>query len=80
EHNCKTIALAGGVAANSGLREEMKKRANGFEVLIPPMSLCTDNAAMIGCAAYYHLKTKDQRLKTQDLRLPAVANLRLCDR
>jgi len=75
EHKCKTIALAGGVAANSGLRHDMAQKAKsaGIEVLIPPLKLCTDNAAMIGCAAYYHFKKK----QTSDLSLKAVASLRL---
>jgi N6-L-threonylcarbamoyladenine synthase len=49
------IALAGGVAANSFLRGELKRRCdeNGFESFIPPLFLCGDNAAMIGCAGYY---------------------------
>lgn len=49
------IALAGGVAANSQLRRDMKSKAGkqGIEVMYPGLVLCTDNAAMIGCAAYY---------------------------
>ena len=52
----KTIAVGGGVAANSGLRQHMQQAAedNGFKVLFPPLKLCTDNAAMIGCAAADH--------------------------
>lgn len=51
------IALAGGVAANSLLRGYMKRKAEecGFEVYYPSPVLCTDNAAMIACAAYYSL-------------------------
>nr|MBO2493790.1 tRNA (adenosine(37)-N6)-threonylcarbamoyltransferase complex transferase subunit TsaD [Clostridia bacterium] len=51
------IALAGGVAANSSLRECMKQKARecGFELYYPSPVLCTDNAAMIACAAYYNL-------------------------
>ena len=50
----KTVALAGGVGANGALREALSLRgaAEGFDVLLPPKSLCTDNAAMIGVAAY----------------------------
>jgi tRNA N6-adenosine threonylcarbamoyltransferase len=49
----RRVALAGGVAANSGLRRAMTERcaAAGLEVFLPPLSLCTDNAAMIGLAA-----------------------------
>ena len=52
---CTRLALAGGVAANSGLREMLKRRAGscGMELLIPELSLCGDNAAMIGCQGYY---------------------------
>ncbi|NSW91483.1 MAG: tRNA (adenosine(37)-N6)-threonylcarbamoyltransferase complex transferase subunit TsaD [Firmicutes bacterium] len=53
--NMKKIALAGGVASNSSLREEIVKLAKekGMEVYYPRPVLCTDNAAMIACAAYY---------------------------
>lgn len=53
----KKIAMAGGVAANSYLRERLTKVANdsNIEVFYPPLSLCTDNAAMIGCCGYYNL-------------------------
>ncbi len=53
--NINKIALAGGVAANTQLRADMTKIAQkqGIEVMYPGLILCTDNAAMIGCAAYY---------------------------
>ena len=49
------LALAGGVAANSALRDAMTEEASkaGIKLYLPEMSLCTDNAAMIGSAAYY---------------------------
>lgn len=52
-----TIAIGGGVAANSGLRQSLQAAASQhhLQVLFPPLSLCTDNAAMIGCAAADHL-------------------------
>ena len=52
------IALAGGVASNAPLRRRIEERAkaNGFEFNCPPPILCTDNGAMIGCAAYYAYK------------------------
>lgn len=51
----KKIAVAGGVAANSRIRADFQKAAEKEEVelFIPPLSLCGDNAAMIGCQAYY---------------------------
>jgi N6-L-threonylcarbamoyladenine synthase len=52
-----TIAIGGGVAANRGLRQHLQTAATdrGIQVLFPPMQFCTDNAAMIGCAAAEHL-------------------------
>lgn len=57
----KTVALAGGVASNSQLREKMKNMAekDGIEVLYPPPVLCTDNGAMIACAGYYGFLEQD---------------------
>ena len=50
------IAIAGGVAANSCLREQLQLSTEkiGIKLSYPPPILCTDNAAMIGCAAYYN--------------------------
>ncbi|WP_181350533.1 tRNA (adenosine(37)-N6)-threonylcarbamoyltransferase complex transferase subunit TsaD [Thalassobacillus sp. CUG 92003] len=52
EHNVKQVIVAGGVAANSGLRSalEAKFSDEACSLLIPPLSLCTDNAAMIAAA------------------------------
>ncbi len=51
----KKIAVAGGVAANSRIRADFRTAAEkeGVELFVPPLSLCGDNAAMIGCHAYY---------------------------
>lgn len=49
------ILLAGGVAANTLLRKEMSKRAS-VQVVVPRPGLCTDNGAMIGAAAWFHLR------------------------
>ncbi len=48
------IAIAGGVAANTLLREQMERegKKNGLQFYCPPIDLCTDNAAMISCAGY----------------------------
>ncbi len=55
EYNVKQLLISGGVAANSGIRNKFKDLCNqeGIELLIPPIKYCTDNAAMIGSAAYY---------------------------
>ncbi|MEW6674592.1 MAG: tRNA (adenosine(37)-N6)-threonylcarbamoyltransferase complex transferase subunit TsaD [Nitrospirota bacterium] len=52
----KRVALSGGVSANSELRKGMKGMGDaiGVEIFIPPVSLCTDNAAMIAGAGYHH--------------------------
>ncbi len=52
----KQIILAGGVAANSGLRARMYDEIEDKEIIIPNMKYCTDNAAMIGAAAYYQYR------------------------
>lgn len=55
ELDMKKIVIAGGVSANVYLRESMKQKASKYlkEVYFPEMKYCTDNAAMIGSAAYY---------------------------
>ncbi|MFL2104624.1 tRNA (adenosine(37)-N6)-threonylcarbamoyltransferase complex transferase subunit TsaD [Desemzia sp. FAM 23991] len=63
EYRVKQLLLAGGVAANKGLREAltkaMKEELPEVELVIPPLSLCGDNAAMIGAAGFVEL-TKHQ--------------------
>ncbi|MNW66100.1 tRNA N6-adenosine threonylcarbamoyltransferase [compost metagenome] len=53
-NQAKQLLLSGGVAANKGLRGALTARckAEGIELIIPPPVFCTDNAAMIGAAAY----------------------------
>lgn len=55
EHGYQTIVAAGGVSANSGLREMLAKlcERRGWRLFVPPLALCGDNAAMIGAQAYY---------------------------
>ena len=59
EHKVKQVIIAGGVSANKSLREEIVNsfKDTNIEVCIPPFKYCTDNAAMIACAGYYHYKT-----------------------
>lgn len=75
QNETKTIMLAGGVAANKLLRDELSYRAaaEGLKVIFPPPILCTDNAAMIACAAYY----KYLRSDFAPLTLNATPNLQL---
>lgn len=70
-----TIAIAGGVASNSTLRETLINEAGkkGIKVLFPTPILCTDNAAMIGSAAYFNFING----KVNDLNLNAKPNLKL---
>lgn len=58
EYGFDRVALAGGVASNSGLREGMEKacRENGLRLSYPSPVYCTDNGAMIGVAGYYEYK------------------------
>jgi len=72
----KTIVLAGGVSANSYIRnsfEELEK--DGIKVYMPDIKLCTDNAAMIASAGYYDFINN----KTSDLSLNAIPNLKLSE-
>tara|TARA_B110000046_G_scaffold32305_2_gene34594 strand:- start:4995 stop:5957 length:963 start_codon:yes stop_codon:yes gene_type:complete len=59
--NIKEIAIAGGVSANSELRNAIYLRENklGWKTYIPNFEFCTDNAAMIGIAAYYKYQAQE---------------------
>ena len=65
------IAVAGGVAANSRIRKDILQAAQsiGAKVYLPPLSLCGDNAAMIGAQAYYEYLAGN----TADMKLNAFA-------
>jgi len=58
DYGINTIALGGGVAANSALRQHLKAaaEAENIQVYFPPLKFCTDNAAMIACAAADHFQ------------------------
>ena len=73
--NLKKLALAGGVSANSYIREkflELGKEEN-IDVYFPNLNLCTDNAGMIASSGYYELLVGN----TADLTLNAIPNLKL---
>ena len=73
-----TVCLAGGVASNSALREAMKAACEkeGLKFSYPSPILCTDNAAMIGAAAYYEYMAGTRH----GLDLNAVPNLKIGER
>jgi N6-L-threonylcarbamoyladenine synthase len=62
QFNVKQVVVAGGVAANKGLRVEMKQaiaKLNDVKLTFPSMKYCTDNAAMIAVAGYFQNQTKE---------------------
>jgi len=69
------IVLAGGVVANSRLRQKAKSlgKKYNYEILIPPLEFCTDNAAMIAMAGYYKILNGE----ISSLELEAVPNLKI---
>ena len=70
----KQLVLAGGVSANSYIRDAMKSlEKENIKVYMPDLKLCTDNAAMIASAGYYNFI----KGKTSDLYLNAVPNLKI---
>jgi N6-L-threonylcarbamoyladenine synthase len=79
--NLNKIVLAGGVSANRVLRKMIKDMAeeNSFEAFMPDLKYCTDNAAMIGSAAYYnYISGKYFDIKDK-LDLNAIANLQISE-
>ncbi|MBD2184485.1 tRNA (adenosine(37)-N6)-threonylcarbamoyltransferase complex transferase subunit TsaD [Planktothrix sp. FACHB-1355] len=77
DRNINTIAVGGGVAANSGLRKHLQAAAetHNLRVIFPSLKFCTDNAAMIGCAAAEHL----DRGHTSPLTLGVRSRLAITD-
>ncbi|SEP79037.1 N6-L-threonylcarbamoyladenine synthase [Lachnospiraceae bacterium NE2001] len=78
DYEMKTVALAGGVAANSLLRETMKERAEakGLTLHCPELIYCTDNGAMIAAAGYHEFMAG----RRADLYLNAIPNLKIGER
>ena len=62
EYGVKQVILAGGVAANVSLRQRMQQELQplGIHLSYPPIEFCTDNAAMIASAAFFHLSLGEQ--------------------
>lgn len=77
DYNLPTIAVGGGVAANSRLREQLRIAASdrNINVIFPPMKYCTDNAAMIACAAVAHFEKGD----TSPLTLGGLSKLSITE-
>lgn len=79
EKEVKQLLLSGGVAANKGLRDTLQAAVTSglpdVELLIPPLSLCGDNAAMIGAAAYAQYKADSHDVA--DMSLNAKSGLML---
>lgn len=70
----RTITMAGGVSANSYIRNEFTKlQEKGIKVYMPDLKLCTDNAAMIASAGFYNYMAGFRN----DLDLNAIPNLKL---
>lgn len=76
-YGLNTIAVGGGVAANSGLRQHLQTAGekHNLRVLFPPLKFCTDNAAMIACAAADHLNQGH----TSPLSLSALSRMAISD-
>jgi len=74
EYNAKMFMIAGGVAANKGLRKKIDERINNVKVVIPEFQYCTDNAAMIGVAGYYQYMKNQE---TDDMKLNGKSRLPL---
>ena len=75
KYNLKTLLISGGVASNTYIRESLKEMCDsiGVEMHMPPKKYCTDNAAMIGAAAYILYKNK----KFAPLSMNAMSHINL---
>lgn len=77
QYQPRTFVLGGGVAANKALRETLSQKITdhfpGISFITPNINLCGDNAAMIGVAAYFHIKKKSQKRRS----VVAIPNLKI---
>lgn len=73
DYNCTRIAIAGGVSANSYIKEKLRDKAKEYnlEFIEPSIKYCTDNAAMIGASAYFNYLNGE----SADLELNAVSHI-----
>jgi N6-L-threonylcarbamoyladenine synthase len=74
EYNAKMFIIAGGVAANKGLRSKIDKQIKNVQVVVPEFKYCTDNAAMIGVAGYYQYMSNK---KVDDMTLNGYSRIPL---
>ena len=77
--NLQEVVLAGGVSANSYLRELLQREVknNNFKVYMPEIKYCTDNAAMVGVAASYNYDSGKYYEIKDKMDLNAIANLKI---
>ncbi|MDO5331601.1 MAG: tRNA (adenosine(37)-N6)-threonylcarbamoyltransferase complex transferase subunit TsaD [Bacillota bacterium] len=75
EYPCKSVVIAGGVACNSRLRELMQENFSDYDLILPPLKYCTDNALMIACAAMHYLKNE----KFVDFDAPSMSTMSIED-
>lgn len=75
QYSCKSVVIAGGVACNSRLRELMQENFSDYDLILPPLKYCTDNALMIACAGMHYLKNK----KFVDFDAPSMSTMSIED-
>lgn len=75
QYPCKSVVIAGGVACNSRLRELMQENFSNYDLVLPPLKYCTDNALMIACAALHYLKNE----KFVNLDAPSMSTMSIED-